>query len=264
MAKMTIKSGLLEIIVEGNSTFVAEQRDAFFDFLSKQEMKNESDQICQDEHVASEKSHDQRRISTWAELKEAANEGRLSELVKSGDRLPLILKNGEKVDVDVGQDESGKTFFIFHHLMKNMHCMNEELTNFGGWRNCDMHRYQNEDVFRLLPDEVQEIVVPTSIVQVIDGKRIEVRDKLFALSLTQVLGKNGLSKFEPEDSQIDLFVNQENRIKTVFGEEQPEEWWLRSPSYYSGIFFCGITTDGSHSRGSAYCPAGVTAAFFID
>lgn len=180
MAKLNLKYGKFEISVNGDNDLIEKERTAFYDFIRSLRS------VSPDEQTQRQKS-EQKPISTWNELKEAADEGHLSELVKSGDRLPLTLKNGERVDLDVGRDERGKTFFIFHHLMKDTHCINEQPNNTSSWRDCDMRQYLNSDICDLLPDEVKEGIVPTHIVQVIDGERVEVWDQLFALSFTQVL-----------------------------------------------------------------------------
>ena len=42
--------------------------------------------------------------STWAELKALSEAGKLSDVLKSGDNIPVTLKNGEEVSFDVGKD----------------------------------------------------------------------------------------------------------------------------------------------------------------
>lgn len=103
--------------------------------------------------------------STWAELKALAETGELSEVLKSGDNIPVTLKNGEEVSFDIGKDESGKIYFVMHNCLKESKPMNRKWTNEGGWEESDMRRYLNEEVIELLPDELREIIKPTKIVQ---------------------------------------------------------------------------------------------------
>lgn len=154
------------------------------------------------------------RWTSWAELKVLSEAGKLGEVLKSGDNIPVTLKNGEEVSFDVGKDESGKIYFVMHNCLKGTKPMNGDWTNKGGWEESDMRRYLNEEVIELLPDELREIIKPTKIVQVWDGKRRETEDKLFLLSRTQVFGKHeNYEAIEPSDSQIDIFENPRERVK---------------------------------------------------
>ena len=108
--------------------------------------------------------------TSWAELKALSEAGKLGEVLKSGDNIPVTLKNGEEVSFDVGKDESGKIYFVMHDCLKERKPMNDNWTNKGGWEKSDMRRYLNEEVINLLPDELRKIIKPTKIVQVWDGK----------------------------------------------------------------------------------------------
>lgn len=176
----------------------------------------------------------------WDKIAEAAAAGTLDKLLKSGDYIPLTLTNGDEVGLDVGRDESGRTYFIFHNTPRDRHYMNPERTNKGGWRDSDMRRYANEDIFALLPDEVKTIIKPTKIVQVLNGKRIETSDNLFCLSATQVFGKSDYwQDQEPEDTQIDIFRDPHARSKVWLGADEgcASWWWLRSVSKDNGFRF---------------------------
>lgn len=202
--------------------------------------------------------------TSWAELKALSEAGELGEVLKSGDNIPVTLKNGEEVSFDIGKDENGKIYFIMHDCLKESNPMSIEYTNKGGWEKSDMRRYLNEEVIELLPDELQEAIKPTKIVQVWDGKRRETEDKLFLLSRTQAFGKHeNYEAIEPNDSQIDIFENPRERVKECEEVEDVYCWWLRSP--YSGDFnsFCYVFTGGSVGSIYPYCSFGVAPAFCI-
>lgn len=204
------------------------------------------------------------RWTSWAELKALSEAGKLGEVLKSGDNIPVTLKNGEEVSFDIGKDEDGKIYFVIHNCLKETKSMNGDCTNKGGWEESDMRRYLNEKVINLLPDELREIIKPTKIVQVWDGKRRETEDKLFLLSRTQVFGKDErYEPTEPNDSQIDIFKSPRERVKECEEVEDAYCWWLRSP--YSGDFnsFCYVFTGGSVGSIYPYCSFGVAPAFCI-
>lgn len=202
--------------------------------------------------------------STWAELKALSKAGKLGEVLKSGDNIPVTLKNGEEVSFDIGKDESGKIYFIMHNCLKEKKPMNSDWTNKGGWEESDMRKYLNEEVIELLPDELRKIIKPTKIVQVWNGKRRETKDKLFLLSRTQVFGKDiNYEAIEPNDSQIDIFKNPRGRVKELNGSGTLCYWWLRSPGSGHSSIFCYVYTDGTVEDSGANISLGVAPAFCI-
>ena len=202
--------------------------------------------------------------STWAELKALAEAGKLGEVLKSGDNIPVMLKNGEEVSFDIGKDESGKIYFVMHNCLKETKPMNRGCTNKGGWEECEMRKYLNEEVIKLLPDELQEIIKPTKIVQIWDGKRRETEDKLFLLSRTQIFGKNEwYESIEPNDSQIDIFENPKECVKRTHDYEASCYWWLLSPHPNNITSFFLVGMDGMVSYDHAYRLHGVVPAFCI-
>ena len=200
--------------------------------------------------------------ATWAQIKESAENGTLNELLKSGDVIPVTLKNGEEVEFDVCRDEKGKVFLVLHDLLRDEHCMNKDWTNEGGWAASDMRRYVNKEVFALLPDDLQEIIAPTTIVQIIDGERVEVQDKLFCLSATQVFGNCRHSQYEPEDTQLDIFKGGErSRVKNWRGETW--YWWLRSADAGGSTSFAYVYANGTASSYGASGRSGVCVGFSV-
>ena len=198
-----------------------------------------------------------KRQSTWADLK--ANECEL----RSGDIIPVTLKNGEEIDVEVAHDETGKTFFVFKDCMNERHFMNMRLTNKGAWDASDIRRYANNEVFDLLPDDLQAVIVPTKIVQtnvLVEDDIAESEDKLFLLSATQVFGTDWWSENEPNDTQLDIFKKAKNRVKKWRGSAS--WWWLRSAN--SGNYFSFVSTDGSDYISSADASGGVVLGFCIN
>lgn len=163
---------------------------------------------------------------SWAQIKDSIVKGRASRL-QSGSQIPITLKNGEELVLDVARDQKGKIYFVFHDCLSE-HVMNKERTNAGGWEKCEMRRHANEEVFALLPDDLQAVIEPTKVVQMVNGQRVETMDKLFCLSATQVFGPaDRWSSQEPEDTQLDIFQKERGRVKGC-GNRGTWYWWLRS------------------------------------
>ena len=182
--------------------------------------------------------------STWADLKAAAEAGTLGGIVQSGDLIPVTLKSGEEIVLKVAHDENGNLFFVLVDCMEDEHTMNNERTNKGGWDACGMRKYLNKTVLALLPDDLQAVIAPTTIVQIVDGERVESVDKLFLLSKTQVFGKGDWSDVEPEDTQIDCFRCEKDRVKESAAQGDHCVWWLRSPVASSSSNFYLVNSNG--------------------
>lgn len=198
--------------------------------------------------------------STWAEIKAAVENGTVRDLLHSRDQIPVTLKTGEEVIFDVAYDETGKLFFAMHDCMDEEHVMNERWTNAGGWPACDMRRYLNNTVFDLLPDDLQEVISVTTIKQVIDGETVTCEDKLFLLSRTQVFGKGRWTEKEPDDTQLDIFLTERDRVK-LCGDHGTWFWWLRSAYGYNG--FNNVSTSGIGDSNDADYSYGVALGFCI-
>lgn len=198
--------------------------------------------------------------TTWAELKAAAEVDTIDEIIKSGDLIPFTLKNGEEVAVRATHDENGKLFFVLEDCLEDGNAMNKTNTSKGGWVACEMRKYLNETVFPLLPDELQSVIAPTKIVQIVDGERVKTEDKLFLLSKTQVFGKGDRSDREPEDTQLDCFMREKDRVKEC-DDKGTWLWWLRSAA--TGNSFYYVYSDGSSGTNNADSSYGVTFGFCL-
>ena len=198
--------------------------------------------------------------TTWKALKAAVADGSIRELLHSRDQIPVTLKTGEKVIFDVTYDETGKLFFVMHDCMDKEHVMNERFTNAGGWSACYMRRYLNNTVFDLLPDDLQAVIKPTTITQVIDGETVTCEDKLFLLSRTQVFGRGRWTEKEPDDTQLDIFLTERDRVK-LCGDNGTWFWWLRSAD--STDSFYSVGSSGYYYYGGAGGSDGVALGFCI-
>ena len=186
---------------------------------------------------------------------------------KPGDQLHVTLNNDEQVVFDITKDESGKIFFVTNDCIAASRMMGYE-TNVNGWQGMSLRHYLNNDLFALLPEELQAMIVPTKIVQVVRGNRIECEDKIFCLSKTQVFGRDHgdgdtWAREEPEDSQLEIFKSRKNRIKLRGINGDLTGWWLRSPNTNGSSDFHLVTSGGDHYYNRAVWRCGVCFSFCI-
>lgn len=197
----------------------------------------------------------QENIEDWERHKEAP--------LMSFDQIPIILKNGEFVTLTVGHDEKGKTYFCFEDCIVDERPMNKRDTNLGGWAATSMRQWLNTTLLALLPDEIQDVIKPTRIVQVLNGEKVMTQDKIFLFSKTQMFGKGEWSELEPEDTQIDIFRTEKNRVKECAGHGT-WSYFLRTP--YDGYTnsFCMVSSTGYAGNSGASHGRGVAPGFCIN
>lgn len=196
--------------------------------------------------------------TNWETVKRAVED----QSMNSGDKLLVALKNGENISLVMAHDQTGKPFFVFENCINETRPMNTFNTNKGGWKATDIRKWLNTVLYELLPDELQTEIVPTKIVQVLNGKRIEVEDKLFLLSKTQLFGKGYWSDIEPEDSQLDIYTTEKSRVKEC-ADNGTWFYGLRTPNNGNSSTFCYVTGSGNASNGYAGNYRGVAPGFCI-
>lgn len=200
--------------------------------------------------------------TSWEALKAAVADGSIKEMLHSGDRIPVTLKTGENVIFEATYDENGKLYFVLRDCLEDEHAMNKEWTNEGGWAASDMRRHLNKTIFALLPDDLQAVIAPTKIAQIVDGERVECEDNLFLISKTQAFGKGSWTEYEPDDTHLDIFKTERDRVKEC-GNNGTWFWWLRSPLSSSSTNFCSVNYIGSSGSNIANSSFGVAFGFCI-
>lgn len=90
----------------------------------------------------------------------AGRQGKLQELLQVGDELDITLKTGETLTAQAAGTTENGLRFVLKDCIKDMRSINKRMTNKGGWRDCEMRLWLNETIFHMLPDELQEIIVP--------------------------------------------------------------------------------------------------------
>ena len=198
--------------------------------------------------------------SKWGEVAKilaAGNDGYLSV----GDVITDKLKNGEEFSVEVvalNPYAQNTAAFVFKDLPER-YMMNDVATNRGGWKDSKMRRHLREELFALLPDDLQAVIKERTIKQKLNGVVVTTLDKLWLLSRTEVFG--GTYEPDVDDVQFEWFKKRAHRIK--FFAEELWSWWLRSPAGGSSNYFTGVGNGGGSNTGGAGGNYGVAPGFII-
>lgn len=182
------------------------------------------------------------RDFSWADFDRSA--------LKVGDEISEVLKDGREV-IFVVMDDG----VIGLKDCLGERRMNDDWTNRGGWLATEMHRYLNEDVFALLPDDLQAVIKPRAF-----G---EEQDKLWLFSEAEIFGEHDWTEKETDRGvQLEYFKTPANRIKCDENGD-PTWWWERSPYASHTTPFCNVYSSGyAYADGASYA-RGVCFGFCV-
>lgn len=236
-------------------------------------------------------------LSDWQEIKEILDSGKAKEVFEVGDEREETLITGEKITLVLlgfGQDEKvsgGKVNMTIglKNLMDGDFEMNLTHTNEGGWEKSRMRTVYMERVFKLLPEELRNIIVPVKKSTSAGGGSTDItvsEDKLFLFSLAEIYSQRGISKsdnsnisgnadtYQEEGTQYEYFKellgdadpyddNEEIIKRKANGGGSTYYWWLRSPYIGYATSFRLVGTNGNVSNNGAGTTYGVCFGFCV-
>ena len=199
-----------------------------------------------------------------AQIAQRRAEGRLDEIISPFDEIDVPLTTGGTVTVVCGYVAPTTARFVFKDCWDE-HVMNEENTNKTGYYKSDARKHILEDILPNIAPEWREIIVPRTIVEIIDGERVEYADAMWMPSATDVFGSPEWAWWKDEggdDFQLPIFKKERDRVKEC-GDNGTCGWWLRSVDATGSYPFCRVGTDGGASNRYAYRSRGFAPGFDI-
>lgn len=273
MAQVKIKVGAIEFTANGGAELIAQEREAFVGFL-KHKMgedllaaKRRREAREQRQHKEPDGQMNARRFTpcnvTPEVLKAAIREGHLDGIIKPFDEIDIPLDTGGTVTVVCGYSDSCAARFVLKDCWDEA-VMNEEATNKGGYYKSKGRAHVLEDIWPHIAPEWQAIVKPRTIVEIIDGQRVEYADPMWLPSATDVFGpsEEGYWKDEDDSFRLAIFDKERDRVKEC-GDSGTYPWWLRSVGAGYTLYFRFVATGGSRGSNTAYYSYGFAPGFDI-
>lgn len=236
-------------------------------------------------------------LSDWKEIKEILDSGMAMETFEVGDEREETLITGEKITLVIlgfGQYEKvsgGKVNMTIglKYLMDGDFEMNLEHKNEGGWDKSRMRTVYMERIFKLLPEELCNIIVPVKKSTSAGNGFTDITvsdDKLFLFSMAEIFSTSGMSKSDGTDISISTDTYQKEGtqyeyFKELLGDADPYDdneelikrkaggrgsaltWWLRSPGASYSYPFCWFGYGGYVYYVSANGAWGVCFGFCV-
>lgn len=189
--------------------------------------------------------------------------GKLDELLHPFDEIDVPLTTGGTVTVVCGYVTPTTARFVFKDCWDE-HVMNQENTNKTGYYKSAARKHILEDILPNIAPEWREIIVPRTIVEIIDGERVEYNDPMWMPSATDVFGApdDAWWKDLGDDFQLPIFKKERDRVKEC-GDNGTYPWWLRSVHATASDRFCNVAADGGAYTYSAYLSYGFAPGFDI-
>lgn len=189
--------------------------------------------------------------------------GKLDELLHPFDEIDVPLTTGGTVTVVCGFVTATEARFVFKDCWDE-HVMNRENTNKTGYYKSDARKHVLEDILPNIAPEWREIIVPRTIVEIIDGERVEYADAMWLPSATDVFGTpdDAWWKDLGDDFQLPIFKKERDRVKEC-GDNGTYPWWLRSVGATNSNVFCFVPAGGSAHYDRAYISNGFAPGFDI-
>ena len=205
--------------------------------------------------------------NSWSEIYNCILNGRADSILSVGDSIDCVLKSGNNIKIDVAGINvynQNEVMFCFHNIF-DRNRMNANRTNAGGFPQADMLAHL-DDIFDLLPDDLQSIITPRKIVQECRDNRTECETKLWLPSLVEVFGDR-YARYDCEgvnanNKRLSIFQDPENIAKLFEGDSAG--YWLRSPYTSYASYFWSVSSAGNvYSNYNAHDALGVVPCFSI-
>lgn len=199
---------------------------------------------------------------SWEMIKTALNRNEVQ--CQIGDVVISELRNGnpqEWVITDIGKDYIR---FEARDCIKDAEQrMNKEWTNAGGIALSEMQGYLDNEIWNLLPSDLQDVIATVDR-KYMDGDEEKIyRTKLFLPSASEVFDENNCFGEENLYEQLNYYRDRHHRVKLNGFGGGSANWWLSSPNSGSAAYFCFVATAGAAYGIGASNSFGVAPCFII-
>ena len=151
--------------------------------------------------------------------------------------------------------------------------MNNTSVNTGGWSGSKMYTYVNSDIYDVLPDDLKNVIIDTTVISGGHTTNYTSTDKLYLLSPGEIWAQ-GESNTVTQDRAYDLtrqldYYKEKGTTTDNYSPAYKEllstgnKWWLRTSSNTSLTTFLGVDSEGNWNYYSAFNSYGVSPAFRI-
>lgn len=283
MEKLRVRAGNEELKVEGSGELIQREREAFYQHIKELEEVN----VKARAEFAQRMKNDMAWYARMRQEKDAENAGKpmvvrtCGELQGTWEEIARAIKSGAEFkvgDYKLGSIVDGCNFTMVvtdvtdeYVRFESRDCVRKEIAwnkeggTKGGYPASDVHKYLNEELWELLPEELRAVISPCERKTLVDGEEETFTANLFLPTASEV--------FDDEDcygevglyEQLEYYKDRRHRIRGAEeGEDTECGWWLASVRSGNPNYACYVSGYGSASYSSVSYPNyGVPLCFCI-
>lgn len=280
MEKLRVRVGSEELKVEGSSELIQREREAFYQHIKELEevkAKTEFAQRMKNDMVWYARMRQEKDAenagkpmavrtcgelqATWEEIAEAVKEGAEFKVgdYKTGNKT----SDGQAFTMVVTDVTDEYVRFESRDCLGKEVAWNEEGGTEGGYPASDVHKYLNEELWKLLPEELRAVISPCERKTLVDGEEETFTANLFLPTASEI--------FDDEDcygdmglyEQLEYYKDRRHRMRGAAGGEDTEWYWLASVGSGNSTLACYVSSYGDANDGSATSTLRVPLCFII-
>ncbi|MBP3279473.1 MAG: hypothetical protein J6M44_11010 [Butyrivibrio sp.] len=184
----------------------------------------------------------------WQQVKRLVQE----DMLHVGDQVEDFIRS-TPMTFEVAEVLNEGVYFVSKQLWPEIVQWNKERTNKGGFKDSNVKRFLNEEIYNILPDEMQEVISERQVLQIIDGVEERFPCKLWLPTEYEVFGEEAWVNDDHEGQQFTYFKDPSNRVKCDDETGESEFWWLASVYSGNSTTACYVNDHGNASyTGTSY------------
>ena len=218
--------------------------------------------------------------NSWVIIASACRSGVAADYWSVGDTKTITLTDGNDYTIRIcdmtpgryeytnNSEQKTNVVFEFVECLSTSYSMNDSSTNVGGWAESKMKSTHMQNIFNMLPSDLQGVIEEIQIASSVGNKSAEIStsaNKLFLPSEYEIFGSGTYSTGESEGTpQYELYsLNNTNTFRIKKQNGTAKIWWLRSPGTSDTNYFCNVSTNGNAHNYDANRSIGVSPCFSI-
>ena len=261
MEKLRIRAGSEELKVEGSSELIQREREAFYQHIKELEEVN----VKEKAEFTQRMKNDMAWYARMRQEKDAENDGKpmivrtCGELHGTWGEIARGIKSGAEFkvgDYKSGNTQDGCNFTMVvtdvtdeYVRFDSWDCIRKEVVwnkeggTKGGYPASDVHKYLNEELWELLPEELRTVISPCERKTLVNGEEQTFTANLFLPTASEVFDDKDCYGDVGLYEQLEYYKNRQHRMRRAAESEDTEWYWLASSSEMSGYSKCAYVVN---------------------
>lgn len=274
MEKLRLRTGNMELKVEGSAELIRSEREAFYRHISEiTEKKAGVLQDVRDSFLQAAKSsqaeHGSGRVlnracgeikETWKEIADAIKSG---AEIKAGDYKKDNMADGQSFTMVVTDVTNEYVRFESRNCVGEEVEWNEDGSTKGGYPFSDIHKYLNKELFQRLPEELKNVIGLAERKTLQDGEEKSFKALLFLPAASEVFGEDDCYGDEGLYEQLEYYKDRRHRMRGEAEGEDTCAWWLASVRSGCSTGACLVNGHGTARYWGASTAGRVPVCFII-